>query len=941
MKTIQLTLFFLFFFSISLLAQRSELTFLSGKNESSAVLWDFKINTGRQSGEWTPIAVPSNWETQGFGYYTYGRDYKNWKELPEIGEYRTHFRFSKRQDRVYRIVFQGSMTDTEVTLNGQIVGPVHQGGFTEFSYDITAYLKDGDNLLEVKVWKSSQNESVQKSERQADYWLFGGIFRAVYIESLPIEHIDRIASHAEMNGNLLVDVYHPSVKASDSIEVQVWDDTKQLCRFTKHIPVSQNQLTQLSTHVADIKPWSHEEPNLYRLIVQLKQQGRVEHEVEKRIGFRTFEVRDHDGFYLNGKRILLKGANRHSFRPDTARALSYEDHVEDIKRMKELNMNFVRCCHYPPDVSFLDLCDAMGLLVMVEITGWHAPLETQIGTQIVKETVIRDVNHPSVILWGNGNHRAYNPELEPVFYRWDIQGRRALRNEPRAAKMPSVVTPGHSAVDTRFYPSFEQLSERVKGENIVCPMECLHALYDGGGGAGLEEYWKLISESDVGGGLVFWAFYDESLVRTDLNQLMDSSGNAAPDGILGPNGEKEGSFYTIRKIWSPVQVAMERIEEGFDGKILVKNAFDQINLNQCRFEWELIHFTKPVESKSGHRTVRSGSLEGPDAEPGESVRIHIPLSEDWRQYDAMVLRAFDNKGSEVDSWCWNVAESEKLVNALFGENVSDTNLNENEILTRCGVQYSKKNGFNAIEELPFELMPFWVAATSDRIIESGTSGGQVSKMEGNRDGTVSINMTEVRGFDFLDWTFHQNGKIELHYKFTIPEDRYEYVGIGFSCFEESMMSKRWLGEGPARVWKNRLKGGTLDVWEMDKMSSIPAKVWNFPEFEGYFTNWHWAEFRFKDGSKIGFGNPDELYLGVLNPVNGEIPANAIWYYPEEDGLYLFHNISPVGAKWKLPPELGPQGNPTPSDGVFEGRVYLRIQWESNESAAQQWNVSIQ
>ena len=150
------------------------------------------------------------------------------------------------------------------------------------------------------------------------------------------------------------------------------------------------------------------------------------HRRQDRFGFRTFEVRPGDGLYLNGRRIVLKGVNRHSFWPDSGRCLNEAVHRGDIALIQDMNMNAVRMSHYPPDEQFLELCDELGLYVLDELAGWQKPYDTDVGRKLVEETVTRDVNHPSILFWDNGNEGGWNTALDGEFARWDPQGRPVL-----------------------------------------------------------------------------------------------------------------------------------------------------------------------------------------------------------------------------------------------------------------------------------------------------------------------------------------------------------------------------------------------------------------------------------------------------------------------------------------------------------------------------------
>src|SRR5258708_37700759 len=196
-------------------AQATQIVYLSGTDKDHTVNWDFFINTGQKSGSWNKIAVPSNWELQGFGTYNYFQDTKNPEEQ---GLYRYHFSTDSASSKKKTfIVFEGAMTDTKVMINGQSAGPAHQGGYYRFKYDITNLLKAGDNLLEVSVSKKSANASINLAERRADFWQFGGIYRPVYLEIVPANYIDHIAADAKMDGSLRLDVYAPNFKSDNSI----------------------------------------------------------------------------------------------------------------------------------------------------------------------------------------------------------------------------------------------------------------------------------------------------------------------------------------------------------------------------------------------------------------------------------------------------------------------------------------------------------------------------------------------------------------------------------------------------------------------------------------------------------------------------------------------------------------------------------------------------
>lgn len=225
MKKFSLACFGLFF-ALNLFAQTTITQYLSGTDKDHTAQWDFFCTDGRLSGKWTKIAVPSNWELQGFGAYNYGHD-KN--KAHESGMYKHEFAVGAWTGKRVFIVFEGSMTDTKVTINGKCAGPIHQGSFYRFKYDITDLVKfNAKNLLEVTVDKMSVNAGVNDAERNySDFWVFGGIYRPVYLEVVPETYIDRTAVNAKADGSFSLDVYAKNLKEGDIIEGQVQKLTGQ------------------------------------------------------------------------------------------------------------------------------------------------------------------------------------------------------------------------------------------------------------------------------------------------------------------------------------------------------------------------------------------------------------------------------------------------------------------------------------------------------------------------------------------------------------------------------------------------------------------------------------------------------------------------------------------------------------------------------------------
>lgn len=897
---------FLLFFTVSVSAQPgknfTEVRYLSGTDKDNRVDWEFKIDKGRKSGDWTTIPVPSNWELEGFGVYNYGHDWRD--SLPKsdaTGYYRHRFSVpSVWKGKVVEIVFEGVMTDTEVKINGKVAGSVHQGGFYRFKYDITNLLKFGaDNLLEVKVNNVSANESVNEAERDADFWVFGGIYRPVYLAIKPEESIDRVAIDATADGDFKVDLYLQNISKSTVVEGQILSmDGKPVGDvFQMEIPKKAEKVT-LKHALDNPKRWSPEFPNLYQVELRLKDGSGEGHVVRQRFGFRTVELRPKDGFYVNGQKVKFKGVNRHSFWPNSGRTLSKALSVSDVNLMKDMNMNAVRMSHYPPDQHFLDVCDSLGLFVIDELTGWQAAYDTEVGRKLVKELITRDVNHPSVVLWANGNEGGNNYDLLPDYPRYDPQER-------------VVIHPWNTLGETNtfHYPSFNYVADVLSnGDKIYFPTEVLHGLYDGGHGAGLEEFWDVMQKSPLSAGGFLWVFADEGIVRTDQEGKIDVKNTNAPDGILGPYREKEASYYTIKEIWSPIAIEQQYVTPQFDGRVKVTNHFLFTDLNACALEWSLITFPKPGDQQTDSAVLHKGDVNIPSVEPGLSAYMQIDLPTDWERADALYLTATDPHGRHIRTWTWPIKTA-----AQFAMAIVDTT-NHNQAPSAIGHEdnehiYVSANGV----EVKFSKESGLIAGVKNGKTSISFGNGPKlttddSKFKGithYQDGDKHVIIAEYEGpMSQVSYSMLSNGWLKLDYAYRLMGD-YDYMGITFSYPEEKVKGVKWLGKGPFRVWKNRMKGPEFAVHQKAYNNTVTGKDWDYPEFKGYHDRMFWSVIDNEEYPITVVSETDHIFLRLFTPEpTGSDNVDPL--FPAGD-ISFMDAITPIGTKFKAADQLSPQG----------------------------------
>ena len=274
------------------------------------------------------------------------------------------------------------MTDTEVFVNGQSAGPVHQGGFYRFSYDVTDLLKFGsNNQIEVRVKKHSDNKSIKLPSARRTGGSWWNISPRYGWKQKPATHIERLAVDARADGELKVEVHLQGTTGEESLSMEVAPISAKDAGH-RPVKVTKDSVQLLTAHFDGISPWTPESPVLYRLTVSLLgKAGNVIHSMDTRIGFRTIDFRPRDGLYLNGTKLVMKGINRHTFHPDGGRTTNKELSIQDVKLIKEMNMNAVRS-HYPPMNTSWMPAHSLGLLYIDELAGWQDAYDTPTGTRL-------------------------------------------------------------------------------------------------------------------------------------------------------------------------------------------------------------------------------------------------------------------------------------------------------------------------------------------------------------------------------------------------------------------------------------------------------------------------------------------------------------------------------------------------------------------------------
>ena len=833
------------------------------------------------------------------------------------------------------------MNGTSVT-NYTIFNNPHQGGFYEFSYDVTTNVVIGasTNVLNATVSEWSANTSVNQAEREADYWNFSGIFRPVYLEAMPPENIQRLAVDAQASGQINVNVFLSGVTNNCEMVASVTDTNNvQLGNpFTNTVTAGETNVL-LSATLPSPLLWSAEFPNLYTLTVQLMDTNYNSiHTVTNLIGFRTITFSNTVGYLINGKKVVLRGVTRHEFWPNAGRTTSQAECDLDIGLIKDMNFNAVRMSHYPPNRLFLQECDRLGLYIFDELGGWQHAYDSTVGPELVREMVIRDVNHPCILAWDNGNEGGWNTALDGDFALWDPQNRHV--NHPGAG------TGTFNSVVDDHYPAYSTFTGELGAGLPVClPTEILHANYDGGGGASLSDYWDLMRTATNGGGMFTWAFLDEGLVRDDLGGQIDVQDMKAPDGIVGPYRQPEASYYSYKSTYNPAQVTAGPVPgAAFNGTLPVENRFTFTSLNQCTYDWQLGWYPDANDPSNIFNTstnaltggllvaLDSGNFAGPNIAPGATGSLVLPAfpANGGTNYDALRLTATDPLGNNLYTWTWPLHTPAQIHDRMLGAASATApaiaaGTNAAEIIVTNGPRifhFNKTTGM--IDSLTVSNQP--VSFTNGPVLVAG-SWGSVT-ITNYFDGTNYIVMANNLGSspNAFQWSLRPDGWLKLIYVYTLTGAQ-NFMGIAFNYPSNNVTGMSWLGRGPYRVYKNRLIGQEVFVhtksynytWTGQGTLIAPTTTpWVYPEFEGYHGQLNWATLQTTEQPVTFVTTSSNLFFCVLTPPAVDV-ANINPVYPAGNISFL-DGIAPQGTKTQPPSSYAPSSALNTAAGLYSNEV---------------------
>jgi beta-galactosidase len=627
-------------------------TFVTAQQQTLSLngLWKFHFNptiegrlrgfeaVGYDDAAWDEIPVPGLWDLNGYcdpmylniGYPWRGH-YENNPPYPAtehnyVGQYRRTFTIDKSWIGKQICLNIGSATsNVRVWVNGKMVG-YSEDSKLEARFDLTKYVRAGENLIALEIFRWCDGTYLEDQ----DFWRFAGIARGVEVYTREKERIEDIHVTAGADGRLKVQA--EVTKGVAFVEMEVLDPAgKSVLTSGKVRPVKGTARYEGTVWYPAL--WSAEAPNLYTLRVKASTYKDLAENTAVQFGFRTVEIVGNQ-LLVNGKPILIKGADRHELSPSGGYVVTEAEMIRDIRIMKELNINAVRTCHYPDDPRWLALCDRYGLYVVdegnIESHGMGYGPETLGRNPIFAKAhltrdsrmVQRDFNHPSVIVWSLGNEAGDGPNFEAC-YDWikaydpsrPVQYERALTRNGESHRYTDIYCPMYASPD-------DILRYLKKGTKPFIQCEYAHAM--GNSMGNFKEYWDIArSEPGCQGGFI-WDFMDQALrwpsdkpgtdhiyiFGGDLNDYDPSDGSFNCNGVIAADRTLHPHAYEVRYQYRNIlTTAGDR-----PGALQVKNENFFTDLARYRLLWSLEADGEPV---------RTGVVERLEVAPQETRPLDL------------------------------------------------------------------------------------------------------------------------------------------------------------------------------------------------------------------------------------------------------------------------------------------------------------------------------
>lgn len=905
-------------------------------------LWKFKFVNDHQNRpknffevnyddtNWENFPVPGLFELNGHGYpiyknvgYAWATQFKNNPPYVEeknnyVGSYRKSFDIPAnwKGEKIYLHV--GSATSNlEVWVNGQHVG-YSEDSKVAAEFDLTKYLKPGEkNLIAMQIMRWCDGSYFEDQ----DFWRLTGIAREVYLYARPQSHIADIFITSELDNNYKNAVLRTRIdceKGEGKTLALTLTDANGKIVYKDIEKVAADGKNDISTKIKSPKQWSAEQPHLYTLRVDLKEGEKVIESLTQHVGFRKAEIKNGQ-FLVNGKPVLIKGADRHELDPDGGYLVSVERMIQDIKIMKELNINAVRTSHYPNDPRWYDLCDKYGIYVVAEANieshgmGYGKeslskfPLYEQTHIERNKNNVCVLKNHPSIVTWSLGNEAGYGVNFEKA-YDWvkAFDPTRPVQYERAGLERGTDI---YCPMYTHYTSCENYVKKNPKRPLILC--EYAHAM--GNSMGGFAEYWELIRKYPHFQGGFIWDFEDQGLRSTnkqgkeiyayggDFGRYPASDHNFNNNGIINPdrkpNPHASEVQYYYQNIWTKlldaktgkIEVYNENFFKNLDnvtltwaiqenGRVIATGLNTEINAKPQGNTTIKLNGYQPIDSKEEVTLVLTYKEKVPSAllESGHAIaRQEFVLNEYTFPTKESILNTADCKYPTVkdDNLAWVTITGAKTA-VTFNKATG-------------WIDYIDVNGKPMLEE-GFSLRPsFWRAPTDNdygaRLQQSTREwmdpqfrlkSMNVSAEGKNMKVETKYEVSRVEAMLYMTYVITADGKIFVNQKIDVTGNAKKHSVMPRFGMElvmpKAFKNLQFYGRGPIENYVDRKDSQFLGLYSQN----VEDQYWGYirPQESGNKTDIRWWTIAENNGNGLCFYGTKALECSALNYLTKDLDS---------------------------------------------------------------------
>lgn len=877
------------------------------QNPSERPYWFFMDDFDTRN--WKEIKVPANWEMEGYDYPIYVNvKYPHKRTPPKIqehynpvGSYKRTFTIPENwqgKDVVLHIGAASSMVN--VWVNEQFVG-YSEDSKTPAEFNITQFLKKGENSMAIEIFRWCDGSYLEDQ----DFWRMSGITRDVYLIARAEQQVQNFKvisglDETYTNGvfSLNIEVLNMGEAASNTVvEAVLNDEGNAIQTYSKPLTAGKTSVV-FEANIPNVKQWSAEIPNLYELIITVKNGENVVEVIRQDVGFRTSEIKN-GNLLINGKYVYLKGTNMHEHDMETGKVVSKDLMLTDIKLMKANNINAMRCSHYPQPELWYELCNKYGLYLIDEANieshgmGYGRESLAKDSTWMdahlyrTKNMWERDKNQPSVIIWSLGNEAGNGVNFHATYnYLKSVDATRPVQYE--GARLDT-----NTDIFCPMYARMGHMEEYAKTNPSRPLIQCEYAHSMGNSLGNLQDYWTLIEKYPALQGAFVWDWVDQGIQATDSTgesfwkyggdfgpDTVPSDGNFCCNGLVSPDRSVKPQLLELKKVYQYIGFMPVDLKKG---TIEIKNKYVFLNLSTFDFAWEIV---------GDGQVVKNGSFGDVNLEPGQTSIVSFdskfePIA--GVEYFLNVKAKLKNNWSLLEAGTELAAEQfalpvfvavQPLNKAAFpAVNVQDSDNSVTITGEGFAVAFDKKAGvMTSFKKGDAELLKsgpvpnFWRAPTDNdfgnglhRRSRVWRTAGETRKVANVAVAQKAKNSAEVVfKFDLVNdsnqviavyqsvYTVLGSGDVLVDNSFKMTkEDLPEIVRMGMNLEMPRKYDQfTYLGRGPQENYWDRKTGAFVGLYKQ----TVADQYWKYvrPQENGNKTDVRWVAVTDTDGNGLLF-----------------------------------------------------------------------------------------